>query len=43
MDERTVFIIGGAAVALVLVGFLLRSLPDWPQRIGNLLPGWPWW
>lgn len=44
MSERTVLIIGGVAVALVLAALVLRSSPgEWPRRIGNLLPGWPWW
>ena len=46
MDNRTiltVIAIGAVAVALVVIG-LLRARPvDWPQRIGNLIPGWPWW
>ena len=42
-DWKILVIVGGAAAALVIIG-LLRSRPvDWAQRIGNLLPGWPWW
>jgi len=40
----TILVIGGPAMALLLLGILLRSRPaDWPRHIGALLPGWPWW
>ena len=46
MHDRTtltVIAIIAVAVAFVVIG-LLRSRPvDWSQRIGNLIPGWPWW
>jgi hypothetical protein len=39
-----ILVIGGTALALVLMGILLRSRPaDWPRHISALLPGWPWW
>jgi hypothetical protein len=44
MHEKTVLVIGGVAIALVIVGIWLRSLPvEWSRRLGALLPGWPWW
>ena len=44
MSERTILIIVGVAVALVLAGVVLRaSSLEWQRRIGNVLPGWPWW
>lgn len=40
----TILVIAGAAMALVLLGIVLRCRPaDWPGPIGDFIPGWPWW
>jgi hypothetical protein len=44
VHPSTILVIGGVAMALVLLGIVLRSRPtDWPRQMSALLPGWPWW
>ena len=39
-----IIVIVVAALALVLLGILVRSRPaHWPGQIGDFIPGWPWW
>ena len=43
MHDKPVLIVTGVAVALMLIGGLLRFRPDaWSRILGDFLPGWPW-
>lgn len=43
MHNKLVLLAAGVAVALMLIGVLLRARPvAWSRLLGDFLPGWPW-
>jgi hypothetical protein len=42
--RRLVTIVSAIGLGVLLLGWCLASRPvDLQQRLGDVLPGWPWW